>query len=65
MQCLYELLFVVAFVVVMPGTHSYKEVVTIVRIRLVLCSDTEKCRQLPSGMSSIEVLMVVAQQRRQ
>ena len=53
--CLYELIFV-AFVVLVPDTHSYKKVpVATYLTGVVLYSDTEKCRRLPSGTTRTAV----------
>ena len=38
-HALYELLFVVAFVVLVPDTYSYKKVVTVVFVSFILLID--------------------------
>ena len=56
MQCLYELLFVVAFVVRIRAGHVIVQKSSDHRIRLVLYSDTKNCRQLHSGTARTAVL---------
>ena len=57
MQCLNELLFVVAFVLLVPDKYSYKSrVATIVFVSYYIQTQKYICRQFPAGTTCTAVL---------